>query len=57
MGGIRDYQPWWALHAHLLARSGDTRGARDASMRAAGMTAEPAVRDFLLARRARLDAS
>jgi RNA polymerase sigma-70 factor (ECF subfamily) len=48
---VRDYQPAWALRAHLLARAGRAAAARDAYARAAGMTADAAVRGFLLARR------
>jgi RNA polymerase sigma-70 factor (ECF subfamily) len=51
---LRDYQPAWALTAHLLARAGRAAAARDAYARAAGLTADAAVRGFLLARRAAL---
>jgi RNA polymerase sigma-70 factor (ECF subfamily) len=47
----RSYQPWWALHAHLLARTGRITEARDAYEHAAGLTQSPAVRAFLLTRR------
>jgi predicted RNA polymerase sigma factor len=50
-GGVGGYQPYWALRAHLLGRLGDGAGARDAYDRAAGLTEDPAVRAFLVARR------
>jgi RNA polymerase sigma-70 factor (ECF subfamily) len=53
-GLARDYQPWWALRAHLLARLGRDDEARAAYERAAGLTQAPAVRAFLLGRRDRL---
>jgi RNA polymerase sigma-70 factor (ECF subfamily) len=52
-GLARDYQPWWALRAHLLARLGREAEARAAYERAAGLTQSPAVRAFLLGRRDR----
>jgi RNA polymerase sigma-70 factor (ECF subfamily) len=53
-GIARDYQPWWALRAHLLARLARHGEARAAYERAAGLTQAPAVRAFLLGRRDRL---
>ncbi len=50
----RAYQPYWAAHAHLLAAAGRPAEAADAYARAAGLTSDPAVRAFLLARRAGL---
>ena len=49
--GCDSYQPWWAVRAHLLARQGAAEAARAAYDRAAGLTEDPAVRAFLLARR------
>jgi RNA polymerase sigma-70 factor (ECF subfamily) len=49
---VADYQPHWAVRAHLLARLGDGPGARAAYDRALGLTEDPAVRAFLIARRA-----
>ncbi|MBS7790857.1 hypothetical protein KTR66_12670 [Roseococcus sp. SDR] len=44
------YQPWWATRAHVLDRLGDGDAAREARRRAAGVTEDPAVRAWLLAR-------
>jgi RNA polymerase sigma-70 factor (ECF subfamily) len=44
------YQPYWAVRAHLLQQLGRTEAA-DAFDRAIGLSADPAVRDFLLERR------
>ena len=44
-----DHQPWWAVRANTLAAIGDHDAARNAATRAAGLTADPAVRAFLLA--------
>lgn len=51
---IADYQPAWALRAHLLSTLGRSAEARAAYTRAAGLCEDPAVRAFLLARRDRL---
>lgn len=51
---IADYQPAWALRAHLLSRLGRSREAAEAYTRAAGLCEDPAVRAFLLARRDRV---
>jgi predicted RNA polymerase sigma factor len=45
---VRGYQPWWALRAHLLAALGRHHEAAVAREQAAGLTADPAVRAFLL---------
>ena len=42
------YQPYWAVRAHLLQKSGRTREACDAYDRAIGLAEDPAVREFLL---------
>jgi RNA polymerase sigma-70 factor (ECF subfamily) len=49
---VRTYQPWWALRAHILAALGRRDEAEVAYDMASGLTESPAVRDFLLARRA-----
>jgi predicted RNA polymerase sigma factor len=46
-----DYQPYWAVRAHLLQRLGKTSEALDAFDRAVGLAEDPAVRQFLLQRR------
>jgi RNA polymerase sigma-70 factor (ECF subfamily) len=46
----RDHQPWWAARADALAALGDPAAARAAATRAAGLSADPAVRAFLLGR-------
>jgi RNA polymerase sigma-70 factor (ECF subfamily) len=51
---LADYQPYWAARAALLARSGDTKAAAAAYLRAIGLEAEPAVRNFLQRRLAEL---
>lgn len=55
--GAHPYQPWWALRAHLLASVGRVDDAREAYGRAAGLTAQAAVRAFLLGRRDALQAT
>lgn len=47
---LADHQPYWATKAHLLREAADRRGAAAAYRRAAGLSADPAVREFLLAR-------
>jgi RNA polymerase sigma-70 factor (ECF subfamily) len=48
---LREYQPYWAARAHLLAGSGDVAAADAAFERAIGLEADPAVRQFLQRRR------
>jgi RNA polymerase sigma-70 factor (ECF subfamily) len=48
----KNYQPYWAVRAHLLRGAGHTREALDAFDRAIGLTEDPATRQFLLRRRA-----
>ena len=43
-----NYQPWWALRAHLLRRLGDRAAAAEAATRAAGLSEDAAVRAWLL---------
>ena len=45
---VGTYQPYWAVRAHLLRRSGDAAGAAQAGQRAIGLTEDPATRRFLL---------
>jgi len=49
--GVTNYQPYWAVRAHLLQRLGKTREASDAYDRAIGLAEDPAVRQFLLQKR------
>ncbi|HVH18674.1 MAG TPA: RNA polymerase sigma factor [Myxococcota bacterium] len=44
---LRDYQPYWAARADLLARSGDAAAAHEAYERAIGLESDPSVRRFL----------
>ncbi len=48
----RDHQPWWAARADALAALGDGAAARDAAVRAAGLSQDPAERAFLAGRHA-----
>jgi RNA polymerase sigma-70 factor (ECF subfamily) len=48
---VSAYQPYWAVRAHLLQRSGKTREAAHAFDQAIGLAEDPAVRQFLLQRR------
>lgn len=49
---VAGYQPYWALRAHLLATAGAPEmEVRDATMRAIGLTTDPAVRAYLSSRR------
>lgn len=45
---VSQHQPWWATRAHLLSKAGRTAEAAEAFRRAAGLTADPAVRRWLL---------
>jgi len=49
----RDYQPYWAVRAHLLREAGETQAANAAFARAAGLADDPALRAYL---RAQLEA-
>jgi len=49
---VADYQPYWAVRAHLAAQAGRADAA-DAYRRAAGLAEDPAIRRFL---QRRLDA-
>jgi RNA polymerase sigma-70 factor, ECF subfamily len=54
---IAEYQPYWAARAGVLARAGDVAGADDAYRRAIGLEADPAVRQFLMCKRAEVTKS
>ena len=49
---LRDYQPYWAARAELLARVGQNGEAREAYERAMGLESDPSVRRHLERRRA-----
>ncbi len=51
---LRDYQPYWAARADLLARSGEPALADEAYRRTIGLERDEAVRRFLERRRLRL---
>ncbi|MBC7896912.1 MAG: RNA polymerase subunit sigma-70 [Cytophagaceae bacterium] len=51
---LAQYQPWWEARAEVLARMGDTAGARAAYALAIGLERDPAVRRFLQHARERL---
>ena len=48
---ISDYQPYWAVRAHLLQLLGRVADAQHAYDRAIGLAEDPAVREFLLQKR------
>jgi len=48
---LRDYQPYWAARAGLLARTNNTSAADEAYEHAIGLESDPAVRRFLQQRR------
>ena len=54
---ISCYQPYWAVRAHLLQRLGNQSDAMDAYNRAIGLAEDPAIREFLLQKRANLQSS
>ncbi len=47
---LREHQPWWALRAHLLQRSGRAGEAQQAYRCAIALADDPAVRAFLAQR-------
>ncbi|MBW4484473.1 MAG: RNA polymerase subunit sigma-70 [Tildeniella torsiva UHER 1998/13D] len=47
---VKNYQPYWALKAHLLHNLNQAAAAKDAYQRAIGLSEDAAIRDFLLAR-------
>jgi RNA polymerase sigma-70 factor (ECF subfamily) len=46
--GVSNYQPYWAVRAHLLQRLGKPREPSDLYDRAVSLAEDPAVRVFLL---------
>lgn len=48
---LRDYQPYWAARAGLLARTNNASAADEAYEHAIGLESDPAVRRFLRQRR------
>ena len=48
---LGDYQPYWALKAHLLAEAGERAGALEAYDEAIAREADPAVQTFLQKKR------
>lgn len=48
---VFNYQPYWAVRAHLLQRAGKTREAFEAYDRAIGLAEDRAVREFLFEKR------
>jgi predicted RNA polymerase sigma factor len=46
--GVKNYQPYWALKAHLCRRLGHKSEAQQAYSRAIGLTEDSAIREFLL---------
>jgi RNA polymerase sigma-70 factor, ECF subfamily len=51
---LAEYQPYWAARAALLDETGDKAAADSAYARAIGLEPDPAVRRFLLGKKARL---
>jgi predicted RNA polymerase sigma factor len=49
---VSGYQPYWAVRAHILQKLRKTAEASEAYDRAIGLAEDPAVREFLLQRRA-----
>jgi predicted RNA polymerase sigma factor len=47
---LGSYEPYWAVRAHLLARLGRQDDAAEAFDRAIGLSEDPAMRAFLIAR-------
>ena len=45
---VQNYQPYWALKAHLLKQLGEKPAAQQAYSRAIGLTESAAIREFLL---------
>ena len=52
-----NYQPYWAVRAHVLSRMGRERDALTAVDHAIALTADPAITQFLSARRAQVHSS
>jgi RNA polymerase sigma-70 factor (ECF subfamily) len=47
---VAQYQPYWALRAHLMGRLGHAAEAGDAYARAIGLSQDAAAREFLVGR-------
>lgn len=47
---VRDHQPYWAAHAAVMRALGQERAARESAQRAIGLSHDPAVRAYLMAR-------
>jgi RNA polymerase sigma-70 factor (ECF subfamily) len=45
---LGEYQPWWSVRGHALLALGDRPAADEALRQAAGLTSDPAVREWLL---------
>lgn len=48
INGAKTYQPWWAARARILWLRGQEAAAREAGSRAAGLSTDPGIRQFLL---------
>ncbi len=48
IGDAASYQPWWAARARICWMAGDEASAWNAARMAAGLSADPSVRRFLL---------
>jgi RNA polymerase sigma-70 factor (ECF subfamily) len=51
---LHEYQPYWAVRAHLLAQTGSAKPASQAYDRAIALSDDPSVREFLARRKAAL---
>ncbi len=51
---VESYQPYWAVRANLLARTGSLAAAAHAYQMAIGLESDPAVREYLQQQRDRL---
>ena len=52
---VKDYQPYWALRAHLLSQMGQVAEAQQAYTRAIGLAEDPAICAFLQQQQAALN--
>jgi predicted RNA polymerase sigma factor len=52
---VQNYQPYWALKAHLLKQQGCQLASQQAYSRAIGLTESAAIREFLIQQSARFD--
>jgi predicted RNA polymerase sigma factor len=52
---VQNYQPYWALKAHLLKQQGCQSAAQQAYSRAIGLTESAAIREFLIQQSALLN--